>query len=377
MPATRPPRPALPRRRFLLAAAVAGCGVSGLARAGAATFALTPPDRASALRDAADSEAARSVVAQARSALARPTHVMPLVRTSGLLDGEGVRNASIEAQEDWRQVRLQALAWRLTGNRTHADCALRYLHAWIGPAGDRYTPSFNPIDETELAALMWGVDLLQEAMPAALRDGVRGWCGPLAQGYLAPKIINGGPSTGINNWHSHRMKLGTAAAFMHGSAALTGQAQDQFILQVLRNIDRDGKAFDFTQRDALHYVVFTLEPLLACASMAAAHGMDWYRLAAIDGRLEQALRWLLPYAMGERTHEEFVGSSVDFDRRRAQAGVKGYSGIWQRQRAATVYWLAARLDSRFRPISAALPAPPLVQLLHAHTFPQPPDRDRP
>ena len=349
---------------------MAGCAAPGVARAASASFALTSPARVPGLRDAKDSDAARSIVAHARRSLERATHFMPQVRTSGLLDGEGLRNASIEAQEDWRQVRLQALAWVLTGNRVHADCALRYLHAWIGPAGDRYVPSFNPIDETELASLLWGVDLLQDAMPAALLDGVRTWCGALARGYLAPRIINGGPSTGINNWHSHRMKIGTSAAFLHGGAALAGQAQDEFILQVLRNIDASGKAFDFSQRDALHYVVFTLEPLLACASMAAAHGMDWYRIGAIDGRLEKALRWLLPYAKGERSHQEFAGSSVDFDRRRAQAGVKGYSGTWQRERAGTVYWLAARLDSQFAPISAALPAPPLVQVLHSRDYPQ-------
>jgi hypothetical protein len=43
---------------------------------------------------------------------------------------------------------------------------------------------------------------------------------------------------------------------------------------------------------------------------------------------------------GERTHQEFVRSTVAFDRRRAQAGVPGFDGAWRREEAATPYWLA-------------------------------------
>jgi hypothetical protein len=125
----------------------------------------------------------------------------------------------------------------------------------------------------------------------------------------------------------------------------------------LRNIRPDGSTRDFVERDALHYVVYTLEPMLMAA--AAAHGDDWYGDPAVDGRLALALDWLKPYALGERTHEEFVRSTVEFDRKPANAGVEGSSGMFDRYKAVYLYWIAARLDPRFQPVSDAV-APPAV-----------------
>jgi hypothetical protein len=115
----------------------------------------------------------------------------------------------------------------------------------------------------------------------------------------------------------------------------------------------------------MHYVVYDLEPLLLAASMAAAHGDDWYGLPSLQGRLAAALRWLEPYAAGDERHEEFVHSTVRFDARRAAAHVEGYSGMWQRSEASNLYWIASRLDPRFTRIAGALDAQPAVRVLFA------------
>ena len=326
---------------------------------------MVSPERALALRKTIDPALAQQVVAQAAGARTRQPHYLPAVHTAGLLDGEGVRDASIQAQEDWRQLRLQALAFRLSGDAAHLACAQRYVAAWAGS----YQPGFGPIDETELAAVLCGIDLVQDRLPAAQMALARLWCQQVARGYLAKKIVSGGASTGVNNWHSHRIKIGTGAAFLSGDAALIAAAREEFALQVMRNIDSGGKVVDFEQRDALHYVPYSLEPLLMAASMAAAHGEDWYGAPATSGRLGKALDWLRPYAMGEKGHEEFVHSSVAFDKRRADAGVKGYAGPWRRNESATLYWLASRFDRRYDAVSASLaPAPPWVQALFAQRY---------
>jgi hypothetical protein len=115
----------------------------------------------------------------------------------------------------------------------------------------------------------------------------------------------------------------------------------------------------------LHYVVYDLEPLLMAASIAAAHGDDWYGLVSLQGRLAAALRWLLPYAAGDQQHEEFVHSTVGFDARRAAAHVQGYAGLWQREEASNLYWIAARLDPQFTRMAEALEAQPVVRGLFA------------
>ncbi|CDG82613.1 alginate lyase family protein [Janthinobacterium agaricidamnosum] len=360
--------PHIHRRRLLGAAAAGMLPLRWALAANPApptTFALMPATRAASLAAGATAVLARQLGNSAERALERQPHFMSRVHTEGLLDGEGQRAASLDAQEDWRQARLQALAYRLSGRRACADAALRYLDTWLG----KYQPSFNPIDETELPSMLWAADLLAEQMPADLVAAGQRWCVQLARGYLSSDIINGPKSTSVNNWQSHRVKIGTAAAFYSGDAKLIKTARIAFMHQVMRNIDADGKTYDFAERDALHYVTYTLEPLLMTACMAAAHGQDWYGAEEAQGRLAKAVEWMRPYILGQRMHDEFVHSKVPFDARRADAGVKGYSGTWDRNQASSLCWLACKLDKRYEQVGARLaPSPAWLQVMFSQRY---------
>lgn len=352
--------PSLPLRRTLLCALGSlplGCGMLPGAGVSAKGYALTSPERARRLARLVPADAAALAVEAARLTLGREARPIPLVRTAGLLPGEGLRTVSIWAQDDWREIRMQALAYRLTGDAAHADRAIANLNAWMAA----YSPSFNPIDETQLPSLLFGFDLIQDLLPAGMVERVRAFSATLANGYLADKVLVGDRNTETNNWHSHRIKIAAAGAFASGDPALAARTRTVFMRHVLLNIRADGGTRDFEERDALHYVVYTLEPMLMAAAMAAAHGEDWYGAPETQGRFALALEWLKPYALGERSHEEFVRSTVPFDRKRAQAGVKDFSGLFDRHKAVNLYWIAAQLDARFRPVNDAL-APPSLWL---------------
>ncbi len=93
---------------------------------------------------------------------------------------------------------------------------------------------------------------------------------------------------------------------------------------------------DFKERDALHYVVYDLEPLVRAALVAKSQGQDWLKLSGKDGQtLEAGLNWLLPYAKGEKTHQEFAHTTKRFDVARGNAGVGGFTGEWVRIRRPT------------------------------------------
>ena len=328
---------------------------AGVRAAWAATtppFALTSPSRAAGLKTQVPGKVAAQVIRAAHKAVQRPVHLMKEVRTGGLLDGEDGRAQSQQAQEDWRQARLQALAWRLSGEAAYLDKARQLVLAW----SKEYQPSFSPVDETELASLLMGVDLIQERLNAGEREQVDAFCRTLAGGYLSDPVKVGGPSTARNNWHSHRIKIGTAAACLSGDAALVARAKERFMAHVPRNIGQGGVPFDFEQRDALHYTTYSLEPLLTAALMAQAHGDDWYGAPGAQ-RLKEALAWLAPYAQGKQTHEEFAKSAVPFDRKRVAAGQKGFTGNWERQGAANVYLLASRFDASYAPLARELQPP--------------------
>ncbi len=365
------------RRRFLGACAAASLGwplvtpsawassaAADGASATASTFALTAPGDAATLASRVDKGAAASVVRQAGTSLGRASHVMPVVHTQGLLPHQGNRDESVLAQGDWRETALQAAAWRLSGNEAHFERAAGYVTDWLAV----YRPSFDPIDETEVATWISGFDLIAERLPAQTVAAMRAFGAQLADGYNAVPHRVGDRSTGLNNWHSHRVKLATAGAFVSGDSERIAAARTRFFAHVDSNIRDDGSTYDFYQRDAMHYVVYTLEPMLMAATMAAAHGEDWYGAPESAGKLSRALTWLQPYATGERTHEEFVHSSVPFDQRRAAAGVKGFSGQWRPEASATVYAIAAQLDGAFRPVSDLLRAPAIVRTMYSKRY---------
>ena len=352
------------RRRSVLAALLA-LPLAGLRAAPrpheeALAFALTSAARARTLKARVEPAIAGQVIKAARKDVARPVHLMAEVRTGGLLKGEGGRETSQQAQEDWRQARLQALAWRLSGDMTYFESARQLVLAW----SSGYAPSFSPVDETELASLLMGFDLIQERLNGVEREQARAFCRTLAQGYLSDPVKVGGPSTARNNWHSHRIKIGTAAAYATGEALLIARARERFLAHIPRNIGAGGVPFDFEQRDALHYTTYSLEPLLTTALMAQAHGDDWYG-APEAKRLAEALAWLSPYAQGKKTHEEFAKSVVPFDRKRAAAGEKGFTGNWEPKGAANVYLLAARFDPAYLSLALELRPPAWALALYA------------
>ena len=122
--------------------------------------------------------------------------------------------------------------------------------------------------------------------------------------------------------------------------------------QLRANIDRHGEVIDFAQRDALHYVVYSLEPLMMAVLAARRHGQDWF--GAEGGRLGLALAWLHPYADGRRQHEEFRRSTVDFDRIRREAGLPGFGGLFQPVVARRLFGMAARVDPEYAGLAQAL-----------------------
>ena len=327
-------------------------GAFAAPRADTLPFAMTSPSRAAGLKTQVPATVAAQVIRAAHKAVDRPMHLMAAVRTGGLLDGEGGRKESQQAQEDWRQARLQALAWRLSGDAAYLGNARKLALAW----SSGYQPSFSPVDETELASLLMGVDLIQERLGASEREQLQAFCRSLASGYLSDPVKVGGPSTARNNWHSHRIKIGTAASYLTGDAALIARAKQRFMAHVPRNIGEGGVPFDFEQRDALHYTTYSLEPLLTAALMAKNHGDDWFAATGAR-RLREALAWLAPYAQGQKTHEEFANSAVPFDRKRVAAGQKGFTGNWDRTGAANVYLLASRFDAAYAPLARELQPP--------------------
>ncbi|UNA37238.1 alginate lyase family protein [Klebsiella variicola subsp. variicola] len=83
-----------------------------------------------------------------------------------------------------------------------------------------------------------------------------------------------------SNWQSHRIKLITLIAVATDNDHLFKESRRLFQKQIEENMNSEGEVVDFKQRDAIHYVVYDLQPLLQAALAALSRGEDWYHWTA-------------------------------------------------------------------------------------------------
>lgn len=311
--------------------------------ADAARPALAPAD-AAALRRAAD------------AALARDPDPLAVAHIEGTLPTLPAYRRAQEARRDWDAMATLAALYALEGNARHRDGYARTLAAWL----DVYVISGNPIDESRLGHWLLAYRAAGAALPPELDERMRAFACALADRYVAPQPPSRRTST--NNWQSHRVKIAVMGAGVCGDPARIARADAAFAAQVAANLLPAGPSVDFAERDALHYVVYSLEPLLEAALFAQHEGRALYAVTGPQGQsIAGTLDWLAPYVRGEKTHDEFVRSQVRFDAERAAAGVPGFSGLFEPKSAQRTYWLAAQLDPQWRDVSAALGPPWITQ----------------
>ncbi|GGP24914.1 alginate lyase family protein [Silvimonas amylolytica] len=318
----------------------------------ASGYAIFTPLIVNRLPQSADNPTARQVLHAADLARHRDPQPMPRVHTEGTLPHQGIRDQSIAAEADWPAILNLALAWRLSNDDVYLVGLAAYLDAWF----PLYHASFNPIDETNLDTVIMAYDLTAERLPDATRVNMEDFLRQLATGYIAQ--ANSKLKKDHGNWQSHRIKLATMAAFALNDPTLIQAAHKVYQKHLANNLEADGSVFDFHERDALHYVVYDLQPLLMAALAAQRHDQNWYQDTTPDGAtLAKALDWLTPYAQGEQTHIEYVRSTVKFDYQRRAAGEPGFSGPWEPQSATQLFNLAALVDNRYAPLAARLGRP--------------------
>ncbi len=322
--------------------------IAALALAGApnGAWCSVPPDQAA--------QALPSLERHVQWQLNAAPHPLAHVHTEHTLAGDPDREASLVAERQLPLMRQAALAWRAGGGKPYLDMAQRWMVGWMGV----YQPDLNPIDETGFDSLIDTYAIIQDHMDPKARDAARAYLIAWGQAYArdmeaAQAAAKAG--TWTNNWESHRIKLVTMIAVATRDPQLMDRARRLFDDQLNANLSPDGQVLDFSLRDALHYVLYDLEPLLQAALAARSAGEDWYdRKSRAGASLAGAVAWVEPYADGEKTHQEFVHSTVPFDAQRAQHGEKGYSGAFEPATAGRLMWLAAQFEPRYGALAARL-----------------------
>jgi hypothetical protein len=236
------------------------------------------------------------------------------IQTEGKLAGDPDKVATQSSLKDMRKLWALGYAYEISGEGKYAGKARTFILAWSGTN----RPTGDPIDETNLESLIVAYDQTRETFSPEDRT--------TADGYLRRVIqAEWDARQGITNWQSHRLKIVGLAAYVLRDDALVARAVKGFRDQIAANLNPDGSSYDFHERDALHYHVYDLEPLLALAIAAHSHGLDLYDYTSPEGAsLRRSVHFLIPFCTGEEEHHEFVHSKIEFDRKRAANGEKGY-----------------------------------------------------
>jgi len=244
------------------------------------------------------------------------------IRTEGLLQGDPRKTATWEAIKDLHKMYALSIAWRVTRKREYFNKASVYLIAWADSNHSRG----DPIDDTNLDPAIAAFDNIKEWLTPAENRRIGRWLRQAADAEIHSVYNRPERATSHNNWNSHRLKIVGEIGFAIGDKGLQQYAIEGIQEHIGRNLLADGRSEDFISRDALHYHVYDLEPLLRLAMvLQRATKKDYYHFVAPSGSsLARSVEWLLPYLDGRQTHAEFVNSTVDFDRRRAQNGEAGY-----------------------------------------------------
>jgi len=184
-----------------------------------------------------------------------------------------------------------------------------------------YQPDGNTINENKFVPLFWGYYLFRSSFNDAEQAEFEEWMTSIAQAQINRK------STPNNNWQAKRLRLIGLVGGITDNGEFIDFAIDNLKKYIGSAYYKDGTSNDLRQRDALHYHVGGLKILLTiCVNLSAFDpSFDLFTYETHNGAsIKKSVLYTLPYATGEKTHEEWVNSKVQLDKERAAAGIEEY-----------------------------------------------------
>ena len=321
-----------------------------LIRAAAGTVSLTP-DEITSLRALVASQptVAREFAGihrQADAALAATPNPIERVVSEGHLDKDPLKIRTGQSLPDMQKIEALASTWAVTGDGRYADKAREFILAW---ARVNHSDG-DAINETQFEPLITGYDLLRGTFPAADRATADAWLREKAN--VAWQDHRG--LTG--NWYSHRLKIVGLIGWTIGDATLANEAVAGYRKHIVGNLKPDGASSDYYLRDALHYHLYDIEPLLSLARAAERNGIRLFDEPSASGStLHAGVEFVVPFASGTQTHMEFVKTRVPFDLKRAKNGQGEYAPhLWKPASSVRLFSLAAWFHPEYGTLAARL-----------------------
>jgi hypothetical protein len=257
----------------------------------------------------------------ADTALIQTPNPIDTVVSEGHLANHPQKIITVRALKDINKMYALAISYRIDGNMAYLNKLVEFLLAWA----TINKPQGNPINDTKFEDLFTAYDLVRHKISSGPRKTIDDWLVTMASEEIRTGK-NKARATSFNNWNSHRLKVIGCIGYILGNDGFKKYIDEELPVQIEKNLLPDGSGIDFLERDALHYHVYTLEPLIKLATvLQRASGKDFYTYISPSGAsIGKSVDFLIPYVTGEKTHGEYVNSKVAFDKKRADNKEAGF-----------------------------------------------------
>jgi hypothetical protein len=132
-------------------------------------------------------------------------------------------------------------------------------------------------------------------------------------------------STRFTNRYTKHLRLLATFGLILDRHEWQQAAQDGIKRFVTESLRADGTSYDLEHRDTLTYHNSALRPVIELAVLSGPDGSALYTWENPDGgSITKSVDYVLPYASGEKTREEWRNTQEDLDRRRAAEGIEAY-----------------------------------------------------
>ncbi len=284
---------------------------------------------------------------QADAALQQTANPIDTVVSEGHLATDPKKILTVASLADINKIYALALKYRITANSNYLNKAVIYLNSWA----TINKPQGNPINDTKFGTVFEAYDLIKNSINAADKSSIESWLSTMADKEINNPRFKSNSGVAINNWNSHRLKTIGLIGYAINNNTYKQYAKTAVLKQIEINLYASGSGYDFEERDALHYHIYTLEPLLELAiTLKRAENIDDFNYTSPTGSsIKKSIEFLKPYAVGEKTHEEFVNSKVEFDRKRAANNEPGFTtgALFHPDHATYVFSLATFFDPTY------------------------------
>lgn len=237
-------------------------------------------------------------------------------------------------------IRLRALTWCYIIGReeSYGRRAAEYLAAW----SEVYIPSGNDVNDNKLEFCFYAAEVLQPLLNDREKDKIFSWLAAIADGQK-----NRWRDGGAGNRLANRVKMVLMYALLSDEVVYKSWADEKLAFLLDEAFFADGTTRDFHQRDAMHYHVSCVNNFLKISLLYRIYGENIYSRENIHGgSVKKSAGFVIPYAMGEKVHAEWVNTRVELDRRRWQSGDPYYKPgkPWDPSGAGSMFRIGAVFD---------------------------------